>query len=252
MVVSTDYDVTFTKIVAGTATANLLRIKDEYTVANTKLVKKVVTISGVDHNVYYMPLRVGTEFEPSRVDSVFVSYKGRLMDETTTTFDQAQNPIWLTLDATIQGWREVFPEFKSGTFTDGGNGAVNYMNYGAGVMFLPSALAYYNSSQGTIPAYSPLIFSFKLRHLNYVDHDLDGIDSRNEDLNGDKKFTLEFDDSDGDGRLNYLDQDDDGDNFSTKYERKNPLGGYFSFATIPLCTSGSNGKKRYLDPACHN
>ena len=49
---------------------------------------------------------------------------------------------------------------------------------GAGVMFLPSGLAYFNGASGSIPSYSPLIFSFKLYAIKRADQDGDGILSR--------------------------------------------------------------------------
>jgi FKBP-type peptidyl-prolyl cis-trans isomerase FkpA len=234
MSVSSDYDVTFTPIPTPNP-ANLVNIRTQFA-ADLKL--KNAIVGDVSHRFYFIELRKGTQLAPSRVDSVFVSYRGRLLDNTT--FDQAQNPTWLRLDNVIQGWREVFPQFKTGTFTNGAGGTVDYQNFGAGVMFLPSALAYYNQGTGSIPGYAPLIFNFKLKHLNYIDHDFDRIDSKDEDINGDGQFNN--DDTDGDGRQDYLDQDDDGDGFLTKAEIRNPAGGYYDFASIPLC----NGKKKHL------
>ena len=50
----------------------------------------------------------------------------------------------------------------------------------------------------------------------------------------------------------FLDIDDDGDNFTTASEIKDPLSGDpYPFASIPTCGGTGNGKKNYLDPSCH-
>ncbi|SNB29941.1 putative lipoprotein [Flavobacterium psychrophilum] len=207
------YDVTFKKISIMPTPGVSIRNQTDYPLLN-----KTVNRNGVNYKVYYISLREGTKERPTKVDSAFVSYKGYLLNETV--FDQAQNPVWFTLDRVIQGWRDIMPLFKSGTFATDADGTVNYTNFGAGVMFLPSGLAYYNGSRGAIPSYSPLIFTFKLKGVNYVDHDYDRIDSKDEDVDGDGDPTN--DDSDADGYPNYLDIDDDGDGYSTKSEIKKP------------------------------
>jgi hypothetical protein len=126
-------------------------------------------------------------------------------------------------------------------------------------MFVPSGLAYYRSGSGSIPSYSPLIFSVKLYKIQRVDNDADGILSFQEDLDQDGYlYTLSTgvanpDDTDGDGIPDYLDKDDDGDQFLTSYEIKNlSTNTAYSFENIPTCGSNGNGKKRHLDPSCHN
>jgi hypothetical protein len=84
-------------------------------------------------------------------------------------------------------------------------------------MFLPSGLAYYNQMPSSlIPPYSPLVFSFKLKSQKSRDHDGDGILSINEVNPTIPNQKPKNYDSDGDGKPNYLDVDDDGDNFMTK------------------------------------
>jgi hypothetical protein len=66
---------------------------------------------------------------------------------------------------------------------------------GAGVMFIPSGLAYYSTGSGSIPTYVPLIFKFKLFAISRLDQDGDGIPSYLEDLNGDgymKSFRVQI------------------------------------------------------------
>ncbi|MGH2667411.1 FKBP-type peptidyl-prolyl cis-trans isomerase [Flavobacterium sp.] len=237
------YDVTFTKI-PNPNTGGLVSIKDQYITPNPNPYK-TVTRDGIDYKIYYISLREGVTDRPTPVDSIFTSYRGRLLDNTS--FDQTQDPLWFPLESVVTGWSEILPLFKSGTYTVNGNGSVNYDNYGAGVMFLPSAFGYYNAVKGVIPAYSPLIFNFKLNTVNYVDHDYDRVESRYEDING--NGNLKDDDTDGDGKPNYLDTDDDGDGYATKFEIKNPAGGYFDFANIPICTADGN-KKVHLTKTC--
>jgi hypothetical protein len=82
----------------------------------------------------------------------------------------------LSLFSTISGWGEIFPLFKTGdTPIANADGTVTYNNFGAGVMFIPSGLAYYSTGSGSIPTYVPLIFKFKLFAISRLDQDGDGI-----------------------------------------------------------------------------
>ena len=240
MEVSADKDVTFKKIPTPNP-SNFQSIRVQYA---SMLHEKIVAKDDINYKVYYISLREGTQKKPTSVDSIFVSYKGEYIYTkkeavvpatnpvtynsfiASSEFDQAQNPIWLKLyqfggSDVIRGWKEIFPYFKSGTNTTNPNGSLNFADFGAGVMFLPSALAYYNGAVGSIPTYSPLIFTFKLHEVNYVDHDYDRIDSKDEGFDALGQSTKL--DTDGDGRLNYLlDQDDDGDGLITKTEIKRP------------------------------
>ena len=200
---------------------------------------KMVNSNGVDYKVYYInitkkssspydPDYYGENLSPTRIDEVFVTYKGTLArnydsthPEKIVTFDQIASPSWFPLDGVVQGWGEIFTKFKSGTFvSSNSDGTLSFKDYGAGIMFLPSGLGYYSTSRGLIPSYAPLIFNFKLMQTKYADHDEDGILSKDEDLNGNGIYT--DDDTDGDGRQNYLDKDDDGDGVLTKTETKRP------------------------------
>ena len=244
---NTKRDVAFTKIPTPNP-ANLQSIRSQFA---SNLHTKIVASNGVNYKVYYLnitkdsdPNYYGSGENPTRVDSVFVSYKGHLLNETV--FDQAENPVWFPLDNVIRGWQEIMPFFKTGDANPNpSDGTVSYSNFGAGVMFLPSGLGYYNGGVGSIPSYSPLIFSFKLKGLNYVDHDRDHIDSRFEDLNANGIFT--DDHTDGDGRPDYLDIDDDADGIPTKTEIRISPGVFYDFANIPLCT---DGKKKHLSATC--
>jgi hypothetical protein len=135
-------------------------------------------------------------------------------------------------------------------------------------MFIPSGLAYYNSSSVSIPSYSTLVFSFKLYEIDRIDTDGDGIYNYQEDISDGGEgvgYMYSYanktnypnypvdairysDDTDRDGIPNFLDIDDDGDNYSTKVELKKPDGTYHTFETVPSC-SGQTAK-RYLSDKC--
>jgi hypothetical protein len=233
--------------------------------------------------LYYLVLREGEKDavsglggdSPCNVDGVLASYKGTYLYRTvgTESAPSAINPVlfeevtypndFLSLFETITGWGEVFPEFKTGTYKKHEvngipDGTIDYSGFGAGVMFLPSGLAYYNTAKASIPAYSPLVFSFKLYDIQRLDQDNDGIPSYLEDLNNDGYMRVlpatdmnqYVDDTDKDGIPNFYDVDDDGDNYTTKLEIKNPATGLpYPFADIP--TTCTPDKKIHLDITCH-
>lgn len=222
-----------------------------------------ITKDEVVYKVYYLNLQQGdvSQLNPSRVDSVLVTYKGTRFEKTSTTvnevttesttqtdFDSSIIPVWFTLDGVIQGWSEIIPLFNPGQLSvNAQTGDLVPTNYGAGVMFLPSALAYYNISTAGIPSYSPLIFNFKLIKQRSRDNDRDKILSRDEiSINVDGTYL----DTDGDGIPDYADVDDDGDGVLTKKEIEISAGVYYNFNLIPTCGAGGNGKKKHLDPFC--
>lgn len=180
---------------------------------------KTVNYADVEYEYYILNLNPGAGGEsPKFSDQVRVTYEG--FDLNNSTFDSALTPVTFDLVNLVPGWRKAMPFFKSAeSFSTQNDGTVNFTNHGAGVMFLPSGLAYFNVSTGGIPAYSPIVFKFDLLQVSRNDHDNDGIPSYLEDLNGDGEFTLD-DDTDGDGIPNYLDADDDGDGIPTIRELK--------------------------------
>jgi hypothetical protein len=208
-----------------------------------------------EYKIYILRLNQGGGTQsPNFSDKVRVNYEGLLLNETV--FDSAVTPVDLDLVGdgvnsfgTIFGWRKVFPEFNvAESFVDGSDGTVNFNNYGLGVMFLPSGVAYFSQPTSGIPSYSPLIFKFELFQSFVNDHDNDGVPSYKEDLNGDGEFTVNFedledptdDDTDGDGTPDYLDRDDDGDGVLTINEDIDGDGD-------PTNDIGANGIPKYLD-----
>jgi FKBP-type peptidyl-prolyl cis-trans isomerase FkpA len=267
---STNFDVTFTEIPTG-GTQQSIRTQTQYPLKDT-LVKE----DGIEYKIYFIKFREGDPVNgkrPTQVDSIHIAYRGIRL--TNDQFDGATNPVWFGLQDVITGWNHIIPNFKTGTYTTSpGPNPITFNDFGAGVMFLPSGVAYYNTGAGTIPSYAPIIFSFKLYELRYRDHDRDGILSKDErnltdfspsntnvltrwkedpftGYDYDGNGTLEIYDTDGDGVPNMLDIDDDGDGYQTKFEIKNPITGLsFPFANIPTC-SGTTGKKKHLDKNCN-
>lgn len=190
------------------------------------------------HTLYYIVARQGSEIErkPSIIDSVFVGYTGKLLNDTQ--FDQQKLPVWFDSVNVITGFRYGLQNFAPGSYTVNQDGTYTFENYGQGILIIPSGLGYFNITQGAIPAYSPLVFLVSVFTTNQSDHDNDGVLSIDEDADGDGNPYN--DDTDQDNISNYLDIDDDGDGILTKDEYDVNLDG------IPDDTDG-DGIPDYLD-----
>ena len=187
------------------ATANKTPLFDQVKI-------KTINVSDSDgietpHKLYYIIAREGIVSNPSIVDSVYITYKGMLTDNSI--FDERKYPAWLDLANSLEGFREGVSELKSGEFRQNSNGTIQYSSYGIGLFFLPSGIGYFENTTSNIPEYSPLIFSVSLMTSNPTDHDSDGILSINEDIDGDGSPF--YDDTDNDNLWNMYDADDDGD-----------------------------------------
>jgi hypothetical protein len=260
-----DNDVEILKITDATTQPSIWSYLDKTTFP--KLLSKDVKLHNITYKLYYLVLREGTGESPSNADAVMAAYKGEYLTSkteagitaiTSTVFEK--NTITRSLLEVITGWNEVFPMFKKGNYVINGDGTVSFSNYGSGVMFIPSGLGYYNAGQGSIPSYSPLVFSFKLFEIQRLDQDSDGIPSYLEDVNGDNfmrvlaKGVVNPDDTDGDGFPNFLDVDDDGDNYTTKFEITGSNGVLTPFINIPDCsgnTTNASRVRKHLDKNCH-
>ena len=230
-----DMDVTFEKVDEG----------DPQAIWNSpNLFYRMVSKDKIQYKLYYLKLREGggannDKLSPCNVDGILAAYSGsyifRYSDATTPeelrTFEFESVPFPQAnfgLEGVIRGWSEVYPQFRPGDLLQIDGQPTQYSDFGAGVMFLPSGLGYYGQSAGSIPAYSPLIFTFKLYEVTRYDQDQDGIPSWLEDLDGDGYLyalppgTFNPDDTDGDLAPDYLDLDDDGDNVLTKTELRRP------------------------------
>jgi hypothetical protein len=267
--VSADVDTKITKIPTGGTQPSIWSYKDKTTFP--KLLSKDVKLHGITYQLYYLVLREGIGQSPCNVDGVLTSYKGEYLTRVTTSgvtsltavpFEEVKYPQqMLSLFSVITGWSEIFPQFKTGTYTSNTDGTITHNDFGAGIMFIPSGLGYYAAGSSAIPTYSPLVFSFKLYEIQRLDHDSDGIPSYQEDLDGDGYMRLlaagvvNPDDTDGDGIPNFADVDDDGDGYGTKIEIKNPATGLsYPFGDIPNCSGNTTDPariKKHLDKNCH-
>ncbi|RZJ62610.1 MAG: hypothetical protein EOO45_22380 [Flavobacterium sp.] len=244
--VTPELDITFKKI---DSSGSQISIKDQQ---QYPLQSKLVTFEGVEYTVYYLVLREGVGKAPTRADNIIAAYRGTFLDNIqfeNNPFPQTPSSLALA----VRGWQEIIPLFREGVYNDIPNNPdpASYSNYGAGVMFLPSALAYYNrppaSSNPVIPSYATMIFSFKLYRADDVDSDLDGIVNRFETVPG---TDIADYDTDGDGIPNYADTDDDGDGFLTKDEINGAtVNSEDSFNLLATCSGGT--LKIHLDPACN-
>lgn len=282
-----DQDVTFTLIPDG-GTQTSIWDQTTYPILNRLVTVRQNDID-VPYKIYYLQLRQGTganSKSPCNVDRVLAAYHGEYIyssteavsgvDVTTVKskeFEESLTPQnFFNLTGVIRGWSEIFPQFKTGSYSGNPDGTVSYNDFGAGVMFVPSGLAYFSNSTGGIPSYSPLIFSFKLYEIQRTDQDGDGIYSYQEDLNGDgyvyslPEGVANPDNTNGPGTAvllspghyskeneipDFLDVDDDGDFYTTASEIKNPItGDPYLFDDIPIC-GGTGTLKKHRDPSCH-
>jgi hypothetical protein len=245
-----------------------------------------VKLHGIVYKLYYLVLREGVGESPSNVDGVWTAYRGEYLSSETvsgvtaiksTLFEEVKSPnIIYDLYNTVRGWKEIFPQLKAGTYKSNADGTVTYNDFGAGVMFIPSGLGYYNDPQNrtSFPHYSPLVFNVKLYSIERSDHEYyvagkaivsapDGVKSFQEDIDEDgymwtkselqEGVTTNPDDTDGDGIPDFLDRDDDGDNYATQGEVKDKDGKVYPYDLIPDCSgnpTSDKNKKRHLDPTC--
>jgi hypothetical protein len=228
------------------------------------LKSREVKLHGIVYKLYYLVLREGVGESPCNVDGVWTAYRGECLSSETvsgvtsiksTLFEEVKSPNKMyDLYHTVRGWKEVFPQLKMGTYKSNpnGDGTVIYSDFGAGVVFIPSGLGYYNTAKVGIPAYSPLVFNIKLYSIERLDHEYymsgdtpiavpDGVKSFQEDIDGDgyvwTKNELQvgatnLDDTDGDSVPDFLDRDDDGDNYATQGEVKDANGKIYPYGAL--------------------
>ncbi|MFD1063576.1 FKBP-type peptidyl-prolyl cis-trans isomerase [Winogradskyella litorisediminis] len=182
------------------------------------LITRTTNFENTDYTYFILKLNQGGgEESPKFTDKVRVEYEGRLVTDNSL-FDSAVTPADFDLvgfgvnTGVIRAWQIIYPEFNAAaSFSTGAN--VEYNNFGLGVMFIPSGLAYFSRQLNGIPSYSNLIFKFSLLQTQINDHDSDGIPSFLEDLNNNLNTFDE--DTDEDLIVNYVDPDDDGDGVAT-------------------------------------
>ncbi|MEM1001997.1 MAG: hypothetical protein AAGH46_05060 [Bacteroidota bacterium] len=190
---------------------------------NTLLIEAVETklteYLDTDYEFYILRLNQGGgEDIPNFSDIIRAVYEGSLLTEDSV-FDSSFVPEDFDLLNTIIGWQRAMSQFNGAEdFNIDETGIVNYINYGLGVMFLPSGLGYYSSPPPNtiIEPYDNLIFKFELYQSQVNDHDDDLVPSYLEDLN--MNLDVFDDDTDGNGIADYFDLDDDGDGVLTANE----------------------------------
>ncbi len=194
------------------------------------------------YDLYYIPFRIGDSKQIHKMDKVLMAYKGWLLNNEV--FDERIDnlPVWTEISKVIKAWQEVIPNFKDGTYIDNGDGTFTFSGYGAGMLITPSGLGYYQFTQNKIPAYSPLVFSFKT-FVNDDDIDNDHVKNIDEDI--DQDGNVFNDDTDQDKIYNIYDSDDDGDGISTKDEDANGDGDPTND------DSDGDGTPDYLDADTH-
>ena len=247
------------------------------TMLSNAVVQKTTTYNDVSYEYYILNIEQGLGESPHFTDQVRVNYIGTTIDGNE--FDRSVSPTDLDLVNTISGWNKVLPQFNTAsTFSTNNDGTVTFENYGIGLMFLPSGLAYFNNAVSGIPSYSCLIFKFELYQHKVMDHDNDFIPSYLEDDDEDRDIFN--DNTDSDSFSNFADNDDDGDGYKTYREityitltgasragllaqmlAEEPLAsnqifsaidqddnGSFSVKLITLEDTNGNGIPNYLDP----
>lgn len=96
--------------------------------------------------LHYVILDQGTGNYPNVNDDVTVRYKGYFTDGSV--FDQSDNAgITFNLQQVIAGWTEGIPKLKEG---------------GEGILLIPSALAYGQDGNSSIPPNTVLVFDVTL------------------------------------------------------------------------------------------
>lgn len=117
---------------------------EKFLEANGKKAGVVTTESGLQYKI----IEAGNEVKPGPQDTVWVRYKGTLIDGTV--FDAVADdadPIMLTLNRVVPGWTEGLQLVGEGGKID---------------LFIPSELGYGEQDNQTIPGNSVLVFNVEL------------------------------------------------------------------------------------------
>ena len=121
--------------------------EEKFLEANKNKPNVKVTASGLQYQI----IEPGSSDKPGPADTVYVRYKGQLIDGTV--FDEVpanEDPIPLTLNRVIAGWQEGIPLVGEG---------------GKIKLFIPSELGYGTSGTQGIEPYSTLIFDVEVSEV---------------------------------------------------------------------------------------
>lgn len=183
---------------------------------------KIVPFDGIDYKLYYLNVREGLGKEIHFTDQATLIYEGSSTIDNYV-FDSAVNDSQFNLltvgssSGVVVGFQQALIEFKtSDSFTVDDDGPTSYHNHGIGAVFIPSRLGFFNNTLEGVPNYTPVIFKFNLYKRAILDHDIDGIPSWMEDIDG--NGDVYDDDTNGNFTPDFLDTDDDGDGYFTKDE----------------------------------
>ena len=124
---------------------------EKFLESNAKKAGVVTTDSGLQYRI----IEAGNDVKPGPRDTVWVRYKGSLLDGTV--FDEVEedaDPIRLTLNRVVAGWTE-------GLQLIGEGGKIE--------LYLPSDLAYGEQGNQAIPGNSALIFNVELTKVGKVE-----------------------------------------------------------------------------------
>lgn len=264
-------DIIFTKLEEGED------VPEDHTLLINAVETRTTEFLETQYEYYILNLNQGNGDAPKFTDLLRVRYEGSSVN-TEDVFEVIVAPEEIPLQGTgfgtsgsaIRAWQLVFPEFNGSDNFGFNNGAVEYNNFGLGVMFLPSGLGYFSGAR-TGSSYDNLIFKFELLQVQTVDHDNDGIPSYVEDLNG--NLLVEDDDTNDSGFANFIDIDDDGDEVltinelipttytidtnmgeeepilaSNEYERsRSENAGIITINTVTIADDNEDGIPDYLD-----
>ncbi|RXG15875.1 hypothetical protein DSM03_10360 [Leeuwenhoekiella aestuarii] len=209
-----------------------------------QVVTRNYTFQDTEYKLYVLEAQEGAGIKPTFADSTLVNYQGNVLGGNK--FDSSVTPVWFDLTQVVFGFANGVSELRAGTeFSQNEDGTYNFgRDYGIGAVFIPSGLAYFNSSGTGFGAYSDLVFTFDLyRAIEDTDNDNDGVPNWKEDINGNNYVNELLDDTDGDRVPDYLDTDDDGDGTPTRDELDFDEDGN----TIYI-DSDNDGVFDYLDP----
>ena len=144
-----------TSLMSCTKTSTAEQDKKDDDAITSYLSKDSINAIKTSSGLYYYVDSVGTGMQVSANNTVYMKYKGYLLDGTV--FDKDTIGAYITLpntnkeltskEWTIKGLQEGIPKFKVG---------------GKGKLFIPSKLGYGTEAIGKIPANSVLIFEVEV------------------------------------------------------------------------------------------